>query len=221
MSRKDKGAGHPWSFTPEQEQFIRKWYRRLSRKELGEAFREAFGPIKTDTQIVAFIKNHKIQSGRTGCFEKGHQPWNTGTKGLVTPNSGNFRKGNIPPNKRRLWSERISKDGYIEISVPEVNPHTGHPTRFKHKHVWIWEGEYGRVPAGHCVLFKDANKRNFDIENLILVTRSEMLSLNLHGYKDMPVELKPSILALAKMEAKAGIRTRPGRGRQGNGNRAT
>jgi hypothetical protein len=42
----------------------------------------------------------------------------------------------------------------------------------------------------------------------------ELLSLNLHGYKDSPEELKPSVLALAKIEAKARIRTHPARGRK-------
>jgi hypothetical protein len=63
------------------------------------------------------------------------------------------------------------------------------------------------------VIFKDGNIRNFDLDNLLLVTRAELLTMNLHDYKNQPEELKPSVLALARVEAKAGFRTRPGRGR--------
>ncbi len=211
MARKDKGTKRPWSFTPEQEQFVRVEYKRLTLSGLTEAFREAFGPIKTKDQIRSYTRNHGILSGRSGCFERGHKPWNTGTKGLVKPNSGNFKKGGIPANRKRLWHERLSRDGYILISVPETNPHTGYHRRYREKHVWLWEGENGPVPEGHALVFKDGNKTNCCMDNLILVSRSELLSLNLHRYKDAPDELKPSILALARMEAKGGIRTRPGR----------
>ena len=45
------------------------------------------------------------------------------------------------------------------------------------------------------------------------LTRAELLAMNLHDYKNQPEELKPSVLALALLEAKAGTRTRPARGR--------
>ena len=32
-----------------------------------------------------------------------------------------FAKGNVPPNHRPVGSERISKDGYIEVKVAEPN----------------------------------------------------------------------------------------------------
>ena len=129
-------------------------------------------------------------------------------------NATSFKKGNRPHNHKPLWSERVGKDGYIEMSVPERNPYTGFPTRFKHKHLWIWEQANGLKPKGTAVIFKDGDNRNLAIDNLLLVTRAELLTMNLHGYKDQPDELKPSVLALAKVEAKAGIRTRPGRGRK-------
>jgi hypothetical protein len=104
------------------------------------------------------------------------------------------------------------------IKVPEKDPYTGFPTRYRHKHVWIWEQINGPVPEGHAVIFIDSNKLNCDINNLMLVTRSELLSMNLHGYKEFSDELKPSILIIAKIEAKAGFRTRPGRRRRAEAN---
>ena len=51
-------------------------------------------------------------------------------------------------------------------------------------------------------MFKDGDLLNIEPENLMLVSRAELLVLNQNGYKDAPAELKPSILALAKLEVK-------------------
>jgi len=181
---------------------------------LTQAFNKRFGTTKTEVQINAFLGNHGIRSGRTGRFVKGHVAWNRGIKGFMGANVTSFQKGHMPRNKKRLWSERITRDGYIEISILERNPYTGAPTRFKLKHVWLWEMEHGPVPKGHVVFFKDGNRLNCVTGNLLLVKRTELLTLNLQNYRETDSRLKPSVLALARLEAKAGIRTRPGRGRQ-------
>lgn len=209
-----KGNGKSRMYTPEQMQFIRDNYAGRSVAELTAMFNITFGTERTWQQIKTFVHNRGIVSGRTGQFEKGQISWNKGVKGYMGANATSFKKGSVPPNRRPLWSERIdSKYGFILIKVPERNPHTGFPTRYKHKHVWVWEQANGAVPEGHAVVFKDSNKLNCELGNLMLLTRAELLTLNLHGYKEMPIELKPTILSIAKIEAKAGFRTRPGRGR--------
>jgi hypothetical protein len=200
--------------TPEQHAFVVDQYPHLSRVELTEALNARFRLKLQLRQVIAYCKNHGIRSGRTGHFSKGQTSWNKGKKGYMGPNATSFADGHVPHNKRRLWSERISKDGYVEISVPERNPYTGHPTRFKHKHLWLWECENGPVPKGCAVVFKDGDSRNFEKDNLILVSRAELLSMNLHGYRQVPEELKGAVLALAKIEAKAGFRLCPARGRK-------
>lgn len=200
-------------WTPELIDFLRDNYRLLSLAELTAAFNARFGTNLPKSTIHGALKNHRIQSGRTGRFSQGESPWNKGKAGYMGANATSFRRGNMPNNKRRLWSERTTVDGYVEISVPERNPHTGAATRFRLKHVWLWEGEHGKVPPKHAVIFKDGDRLNCVLDNLMLVSRSELLSMNLHGYREMPEEVKPSVLALAKIEAKAGFRLRPGRKR--------
>lgn len=201
-------------FTADQAQWLRDNYVNLAMVDLTAAFNQLFAAVKTVSQIKAYIKNNQITCGRTGQFEAGLIPWNTGKKGYMGPNVTSFKKGDRPANLTRLWSERICpKDGFIQIKVPEFNPYTGFPTRYKCKHVWLWECHHGPVPKGKVVAFIDGDKLNVVIENLMTVTRGELLVLNLHNYKNTPAELKPSVLALAKLEAKAGVRSRPGRGR--------
>jgi hypothetical protein len=191
-------------YTPEQILFLRENYTGRSLAELTTVFNDRFSAAKTQKQIRAAVHNRGITSGRTGCFEKGHMPWNTGTKGMTAANVTSFKMGSIPPNRKPLGSERICpKDGFILVKIAERNPYTGFPTRYKHKHVHVWEQVHGKkVPAGMVVAFKDSDKLNCDPANLMLISRGELLLLNKHGYREMPVELKPSLLALAKLEEK-------------------
>jgi hypothetical protein len=52
------------------------------------------------------------------------------------------------------------------------------------KHVLIWEEANGPVPEGCRITFADGNKRNFDLDNLICVSRQEwgaMISYKLYS----------------------------------------
>lgn len=152
-----------------------------------------------------------------GRFYRGHKTWNAGTKGqgLTGPNSGSFKRGQVPPNRKPLWSERVdSKNGYIWMKVPEEDPYTGFPTRYKLKHVWIYEQKHGPVPKGYVVIFKDQNNRNFDPGNLEAIKRADLARLNQAGYKEAPGELKPSILALCRLKTKIGEARRKSMGKK-------
>lgn len=192
-------------YTDEQIEFLRTGYKSIGLCDLTLAFNKRFGTDKTKSQIRGAINNRGITSGRTSCFKKGHKPWNAGTKGhgLIWANAGSFKKGNVPANRKPLGSERIcSKDDCILIKVAEQDPNTGFPTRYKQKQVHIWEQANGPIPEGMVVAFRDSDKRNTEIENLMLISRAELLRLNQHSYKDTPDELKPSVLALSKLEVK-------------------
>jgi hypothetical protein len=166
-----------------------------------------YGTRFTEKQVISFTKNHNVISGRTGCFPKGHKPWNAGTKGMgiCKGNSGNFKKGCIPANRRPIGSERVdSKDGYILVKVRERNPYTGAPTRFKAKHIIVWELHHGPVPKGMIVIFRDGDRRNFRRSNLVLISKSENVRLNQMRYQKQPPELKPTVFALAKLKTRIG-----------------
>ena len=195
-------------YTSEEAQFLHDNYKNISIAELTELFNLRFKKNMTTQQIRTFTHNRGIISGRTGRFAKGNKPWNTGTKGKTTENRTSFKKGYVPPNRKPLGSERIDcRDGYVLIKIAEPDPHTIFPTRYKSKHVNIWETTHGRkVPEGFVVAFKDNNKLNFAAANLILISRAELLWLNKHGYKEAPAELRESLLILSKLEVKTSKR---------------
>lgn len=198
-------------YTRKHLSYIRANCARLSRKELTEQFNAKFDMDITESVMHSIFNNHRINSGRTGRFEKGHTPWNKGTKGqgLTGPNKYSFKKGSVPRNIKPLWSERIDrKDGYILMKVPEKDPHTGHKTRYKAKHIWNWEQVNGPVPKGHKIFFIDGDKMNCNPDNLICVSNAECLQLNIHGFTKAPAKLKSSILMLSKVEVKTFERIR-------------
>lgn len=177
-------------YTPEQAQFLRENYAGRNIAELKTIFNDKFETSMTGQQIKTFVHNRGITCGRTSCYAKGHTPWNAGTKGqgLTGANSGSFKKGSVPPNRRRLGSHRIdSKDGYILIKVAETDPHTGVPTRYKCKHVHVWEQHNGPVPEGHVVVFRNGIKQDTYIENLECISRAENMKRN--TIHNLPKEL--------------------------------
>ena len=193
-------------FNSDQVRFIDERYKLLDRTALTAALNEEFETEFSVQQVATFVHNHGIDSGRTGCFSKGHMPWNTGTKGLTGANSGSFKKGHSGHESRRrpIGHERIcSKDGYILIKVAEPNPYTGAPTRYRHKHQVVWEAANGPIPKGHIVGLLDSNKLNCEPDNLVLLTLAQNLYLNRNGYSNLPAEARPAMLALARLATKA------------------
>ena len=179
-----------YKYSCEQINFINNNYKGISTLELTEMFNKEFRTNLTKDQIRWYKKNHKLSSGFDGKFKKGNVPYNKGTKGVVKPNSGCFKKGNIPPNHRPIGSERINVDGYIEVKVAE-------PNKWRYKQRVIWEKYYGPIPRGYVVMFGDGDKRNFNIDNLILITNRQLQVMNNKKLIQNDVDLTKTGIAIA------------------------
>lgn len=196
-------------YSKQQMSFLREKYKTINRCNLTNEFNARFGLNESVKQIVYLLKKYKIKSGRSGYFKKGQKTWNAGTKGqgLTGANSTSFKKGHRPANTKKNGHERFdARDGFILIKIKERNPYTGCPTRYEHKHVHIWKQKHGHVPAGMIVAFKNGNRLNCNINNLMLLNRAELLYLNKRNYKNLHNDLKPSMVMLAKLKIKIGKR---------------
>lgn len=157
------------------------------------------------TNYIALCKRNGWMTGRTGRYDKGAVPMNKGRKMPFNPNSARtqFQKGAKPHNTNFIGHERVCKDGYIEISVAEINPHTGADRRYVHKHRHLWEAVNGKVPDGMCLKCLDGNKLNTNPENWKLIERGMLPRLNNRwgrNYDTAEPQVKPSILAVAMLE---------------------
>lgn len=169
---------HGMKYTDEMKQFILDNYKGRYNQELADLFNQKFNTNVTSRTIKSYKANNKLNSGLSGKFRKGQTPHNKGKKMpkevYEKVKHTMFANGNVPPNHRPVGSERISKDGYIEVKVAE-------PNKWRLKQRVVYEEAKGKIPEGCTIIFLDGNKRNFDIDNLRCITRSELLYLNCNG----------------------------------------
>lgn len=166
---KNKKPQHRW--TDEEKEYLASIVKGKTYKELLILMNDKFEYEFSSQQIESALRRYNLKTGNTGQFKKYQEPWNKGLKGYMGANKTSFKKGTIPPNYKPVGTERFAKDGYIEVKVKD-------PNVWELKHRYIYKKHHGEIPNGYNVIFADKNISNFDIDNLILVSKAEMLILN-------------------------------------------
>lgn len=211
-----------WSRLAERR--LRELYPDLSTADVAQRLGRSVSAIYGRARKLGLTKSAAYLASPAACrlrrgdnvgaacrFLKGHVPANKGKPMPFHPNSAamRFKKGRVAENLKPLGTERISKDGYVEIKVDQVNPYTGAQGRFVLKHRHLWEGIHGPVPKDMALKAIDGNRQNTDPSNWELVSRGLLPRLNGKSgrrYDTAPAEIKPSIMAIAKLEAAAARR---------------
>lgn len=192
-------------FTQEEFEFIDRNVEGRTVAELTAMVNEHFGLNLKDSQIRAFMKNNWLCNSVDCRFQPGQTPWNKDKKGVTFGGKATqFKKGNKPFNWVPIGSERVNGDGYVDIKVADGKKQRN----WKGKHILIWEEHNGPVPKGHAVIFGDGNRRNFDPENLILVSRGQLAILNKQGLIKNSAELTKSGIIIADIYKKIGERNK-------------
>jgi hypothetical protein len=185
--------GYPHVYTDVQIQWLRDNRPTTGRKELTQKYNALFGTEILQDALLAKCQRMGIKSLSNGNFKPGMDPWNKGVKGLRFSKASEFKKGNLPQNYLPVGTERISKDGIIEVKFKD-------PNRWRSKHSVIYEQHHGAIPKCHVVIFVDGDRANLSIDNLVLVSRAELAVLNKRGFKNEPKALKKSVIGLAKVD---------------------
>ncbi len=126
-------------------------------------------------------------------FQKGNTAWNKNKPFRAGGRSEQtqFAQGAMPHNHVDVGTEVLATDGYMKIKVEE-------PNVWEWSHRRNWEAVNGPIPKGHALVFKDGNRLNCEVENLELLTRSQLMLRNtIHRY---PPELKGTIRQLGKLK---------------------
>lgn len=193
-----KGQVH--KYTDEQFSYL-ELNQTLPRRYLTKNFNIKFGTNLSLDAIKGLCTRKGWKTGRTGAFEHGSKPWNTGTKGVCKGSNTSFKKGQVPANLKPIGHERICpKDGHILIKVAEPNPYTSAKTRYRPKQHVVWEKENGEIPKGHIIRFLDGDNKNCDPDNLACVTKAVNLRMNQNAVNDLPTELKPTGKLISELE---------------------
>jgi len=184
-------------YTDEMIEFLKEVTPQKTYKEITELFNKKFNLDVTAEIIKSLLSRKKIHTGTKGClYKKGAIPWNKGKKGYMGANKTSFKKGHKPKNWRTVGSERIDTEDYTLIKIAE-------PKKWALKHRIIWEEFHKKkVPRGSVIIFADGDKTNFNIENLICVSRKELRVLNKCSLIKNDLELTKTGLNVAKIRIK-------------------
>lgn len=191
-------------FPSEIEEFIKDNYKGVPNQELTDMINAKFGANYSAMQIKTYKRKHKLNSGLTGRFEKGNIPHNKGKKMSEKQyekcKATMFKKGNKPKTLREIGSERINKDGYIEVKVSTSGS-------WKLKQRIVYENYHNvKLQSDDIITFLDRNPLNCDISNLVCVKKSTMMIMN-KFFSDVnvsDVELRKLIINLSKSMDKVG-----------------
>lgn len=182
-------------YSDEQVAYLRKNKDLVGRK-LEARFNKKFGTNLTQHTLRSAMKRRGIVSANNCQFKPGNVPFNKGKKGVNGKSDNRFKPGDLPPTTRPVGSERINRDGYIEIKVE-------HPNKWLPKQRHIWEQHHNRtVPDGHIVIFMDKDNRNFDPDNLRLISKAVNGKMSKSGYHDLEPEFKDVMINVAQLDLK-------------------
>lgn len=167
-----KGNKQPW--TQEELRYVLDNYKSLNKVQIAEGLKK-IGPGHSAGSVKALYTKYGLVSGIDSHFKKGHISANKGVK--LPPEMYEklkktmFKKGNQPYNTLKIGDEVITTNGYIKVKI-------GEPNKWKQKHRLVWEQYKGPIPKGYKITFLDGNILNCNIDNLVLVTDGECLTLN-------------------------------------------
>lgn len=137
--------------------------------------------------------NNPNHGGKAGFFKKGvAHPFrgtkmDPATKAKIEHNF--FKKGRVPHNFKSNGYECIDTNGYRKVK-------TDKGMEFLHRKVWV--DNHGEIPSNHLVRFKDGDRTNCNIENLVLVSIQSNMSIN--SIRNYPPEVRQTINLISKLK---------------------
>lgn len=118
------------------------------------------------------IKEKRALQNNVKGYEKGHEPWNKGIKGIHLCPKTQFKKGQ-GLDKSASWKGGVyaPKNDCVHLTLKSKEK-TRRPR-------YVYEQKYGKIPKGYVIFHKDGNKYNDAIENLTAITREELMKKNI------------------------------------------
>lgn len=102
----------------------------------------------------------------------------------------------MPEQYRPVGSKRVTVDGYTEIK-------TADPDVWDLYHRVVWEKVHGeKLKDDDVILFADGNKSNFETDNLVRVSRANLLYLNRNKLIFEDKDLTKAGVAVSKLHEK-------------------
>ena len=165
---------HVW--TNEQVEYLKKIAEGTPRKEIVKKLNDKFNLNLTLLQVRDCMNNRNIRNNLDTRFSS-------------------QEGGNRCVQRKPIGCETKWDGGYTRIKLSE--------NEWEFKHRYIWKQHYGEIPKDYSVIFLDRNLDNFDIDNLALVSRHELMKYNSMKLKSNDIELNKTAVNLVKLMVKA------------------
>lgn len=145
-------------FTEDQANFIRNNSNGKKDQELCELVKEEFGVSVTKKQMKNWRGNNNARS-KTSLYG-----WKKGKKAGI-----DFKPQKEFHNSLPIGSESVSK-GVVIVKVARG--------KWMPKHRYLYEQAHGPISDNHVIVFADGNKDNFELSNLLLITKKQLAIMN-------------------------------------------
>lgn len=192
---------HSW--TKEEIDFVKEVYPYYSNADISEMIFEKFGWRPSRHKLYHIKRNYKIPDKvipNSSHFKKGFTPWNKGkpmsedVREKVSKTW--FKKGQRSLTHRPVGSKRVTVDGYTQIKVAD-------PDVWELYHRVVWEKAHGeKLKEDEVIIFADGNKSNFEIDNLVKISRFSLLYLNRNNMIFEDKDLTKAGVAVSKLHEK-------------------
>lgn len=171
---------HIW--TKAEDKILRKHFKKMLYPEIAKmmGFTESQVANRINSLGIRLSGEEFERRKKIHQFKKGQISWSKGLKLPGRKNVTTFVKGHRPKNTLYdgaiVLRKRSRKNGdYLFIRISKMN--------WMLLHNYLWIKNYGPIPKGMVVRFKDGNHLNCSIKNLELITRKENLMRNGPGPK--------------------------------------
>lgn len=193
---------------------LRALYQHQSTKEVASSMKRSIASVYGMAGILGLKKSAKYlaspaafrfrrgyHAGWEHRFPKGHIPFNKGIKGWQAGGRSvetRFKKGRFPANRDPdfyvLGALRVNGDGYIDMRVSFALGACG----WRMLHLILWEDVRGPIPKGYCLRFKDGDRLNVELGNLVLISRADNMRRN--SIHNLPAPLRDTIQLLGQLK---------------------
>lgn len=140
-------------------------------------------------------------------FKPGQAPANKGLRrpGYGTPGmkATQFKAGHRGTRTMPIGATRLI-DGYVYRKVSEI-PKQPYYVNWKAEHVLLWTRAHGPVPAGHALAFRNGDRFDIRLENLVCLTRRELMARN--SVHNLPAPLQQTVQLLGALTRQIRRRT--------------
>lgn len=133
-------------------------HSETTREHLAEKSREAW-------------KTGKLNAVTNPTFKKGHPTWNKGISIHLSPKS-EWHEGDVAGSKHPFW-----KGGVTNSEKDCALLWNGANKRVRRPKM-IYESHFGKLKHGYVIYHKDGNNKNDGINNLVAISRAELVKIN-------------------------------------------